>query len=1850
MAEESLRDLVVRLSLQGDNYTRNITAIQKLTRELESEFKLAASGNKDYENTLEGLSKKAEMYKGVIENQKKIVAEYEKIVVDANKKLEEANKNRIDAETRLAAVVDKESDEYTKLANELERCRKSSMNMSNAVTDANRHLNEAKIKLNELNVASKENQSRLEAAKAGWETSTSRIAAADVAIAKLSNDIQRANYDFEAATAGMKNVGDTVDGVQKKYDMLTEKVHIASEVYRQNVNALKASEDQLAAAKVGNNKDQIAEAEANVKKYTLAVSKSKAELEKFKAEHDSVGVSLNTLRGGWEASGEAAKRYKDTVTSMNSALKNAENMFKAQSASLRASDGSMAALDVKYKSLTAKSGLLQQKMAALSEELRNVQKQLNAAEEAGDTEKIESAKKEVNELTEELTGLNAKIAETNRQADETKGQALGKIIPALKDFNWELSSSGEKLQKVGGILQSTGAKMSALSAGIVALGKSVVQSAVDFEYSFSYVRKTVQTTEEGYTRLERASKEMSTTLATSASDINRVMMTAGQLGIEAKNVEAFSKAMTKVGIAANDLSAEEASTTFAQFMNIMGGTQGTERYNALASAVVEVGNTTATTESKVSAMMLRLAGAGRQIGMTEQDIVGIAAALSSVGIEAQMGGSSFSKALINIEKATVDGGEALKQYADLAGLTTKQFKELWETDPTEAFMKFVEGLAKLDEEGESAIKVLEDIGIKEIRLRDTMLRTVGSIDKMRTAINTARDAYEDTANFETRVNALLDTTRNRVENLKNKTQLLGIEFGNSLLPLAEKLVDTFNEWVDWFSKLDESEREHIVLIAGIVSAIGPLVTIAGTVTKGIGNIKIGLENLGVELGRATIKAVATKGAMVALGVGAAAAAVAIGYGVKAFIDWQSGAKAAREQQEALNQSISDFQSGVTTAYEKSKGLSLFGLSEDDFKFDEVEKGGKSWFQKTLDVWSDGKKETNKIVNDTIKDFKDGSTEIENYLRGQTDENPAGEYATDLALLEQIDKDVEEIIRKKQNGLFTEEDIANLQKLIGDRDAIKFKYGFIEEEGAYQGITDGVKAAMARGAEGDKVFADAFAASVSGYGAAVNSLDAEFDKKYNELQNNGASEEEIKALREWYDAQKKEESRQFAENLYNLSAETGVFGAEGEFSEIGTLIKTINEDMGLATGADATDESVAKLNADAQELLKNKEGIVEYATAVATMTEAYESAGIELPEYLQTASDGLQELIGTSTTELAILPEEVQEAMNNLSKQIEKESNEVFVSLNADALENSFTEWANGDHTPIKVSADATAIDSDLAQLEGTIVKISEPTDGTTQVTVLHPSIDGLEGTLVTYKDDGTAAITDLSTIKGLGGTVTAYKEGDDKEKLTLQLTTLDMLNGTVKAYNDYGVAKTVKLSELHNLEGWVTAYDERGREVTEFAPKTLAALYGHVVGVKDDMTPAQKLFIQRHFPALAEMLAYVKTINIAPDAVVPEVEINGKIVNIEPPENYSVAKGTKDLEYGYNTSVKESDKRSSILSQFAQIDLWKILAANYSPDSFLSGKKSIFRKYNTQQAVGTVNLKGGIDKDNLVQYITTAYDLLQQGAEFTPEEMERLQYAIDAVKLLQEYSEANNDPNYDMSSLFPESWNLSEELPLDEALDAYKTFAEESGTIVREKAKVLGNATDEGVKEGIEEKSDEVRNAMSHLTDDDMIGEAKSNLRSNSPSMVFYDIGQNVVQGMINGINDRTGDLRNAMRIAARAAVLEAKKELVIESPSHVFRDEVGAMMMKGIGVGVVKETANQRRIIANAARNLTASAKGGVSGYGVSNTTNNYDTKQSVEITGNTFQIRDDHDINALANEIAALMKKNKRAIGAWG
>ena len=440
-------------------------------------------------------------------------------------------------------------------------------------------------------------------------------------------------------------------------------------------------------------------------------------------------------------------------------------------------------------------------------------------------EQNEKAIKEFNKLTKE-------IAYTENQLESAKKK--------LQEINnLKLDNIAKQIDNVGNSIENVGEKVTIASAAVATSMVAVTKAAIDYEDAFAGVEKTVDATEEELSVMKDELIEMSKKMPTSANELAGIAESAGQLGIEKDNIISFTKTIADLGVATN-MTGEEAASTLAKYANITQMDQG--EFDKLGSTIVALGNNSATTEKDIADMALRLAGAGKQAGMTDAEILSIAASLSSVGIEAEAGGSAFSKLISQIQLAVETGNEDLHNFAEVANMTTDEFKKAFEENATNAIIEFITGLSNVEERGMSSIQVLDTMGITEVRMRDSLLRAAGASELFTSTIQLGTTAWNENIALTNEANKKYETTASKIEIAKNNINAIAIDLGEILLPIVIKVTDKIEDFTDWFEKLDEAEKNNIVRVASFVGALGPLLTIAGKMTKGIASAVVAVNN------------------------------------------------------------------------------------------------------------------------------------------------------------------------------------------------------------------------------------------------------------------------------------------------------------------------------------------------------------------------------------------------------------------------------------------------------------------------------------------------------------------------------------------------------------------------------------------------------------------------------------------------------------------------------------------------------------------------------------------------------------------------------------------------------------------------------------------------------------------------------------------------------------------------------------------------------------------------------------------------------------------------------------------------
>lgn len=399
-----------------------------------------------------------------------------------------------------------------------------------------------------------------------------------------------------------------------------------------------------------------------------------------------------------------------------------------------------------------------------------------------------------------------------------------------KQLNSEISSIGSKTSKALSGIGSAATKafgvatkaVAAVSAAVVAAGGFAIKAGIEFESAFTGVVKTVNATDEQLAKLQDDLRGMAQDMPTAAADLADIAASAGQLGIQTDNIAGFTKTIADLGVATN-LAGEEAATTLARFANITGMAQ--QDFDRLGSTIVALGNNLATSEAEIAAMAMRLAGAGTQVGLTEDQILSFAGALSSVGIEAEAGGTAFSTLMSNMQLAVETGNEDLINFAKIAGMSASQFKKAFQKDAAGAMIAFIAGLGQADEKGQSAIKMLNDMGITEIRLRDALLRASGASDLFTNSLQIGAEAWEENTALTKEAEQRYKTLESQLGIFKNRVTEIGIAFKESIDGPLNSIVTEANNVMAELIQTVETQG-----MSALPQAVG---TILGNVTAQI---------------------------------------------------------------------------------------------------------------------------------------------------------------------------------------------------------------------------------------------------------------------------------------------------------------------------------------------------------------------------------------------------------------------------------------------------------------------------------------------------------------------------------------------------------------------------------------------------------------------------------------------------------------------------------------------------------------------------------------------------------------------------------------------------------------------------------------------------------------------------------------------------------------------------------------------------------------------------------------------------------------------------------------------------------
>lgn len=876
MAESRFKGLSILMNMRDVGIERTMKQIRAQFKTLDSEMRRSNANFKQSEKNMQSYATRTkELTKAIdvtensmkdISNQlKKMTLEEQRSSVEAEKLRQEYSKqhralqmyqrqlNSTEQEMKQFGTTTKQTIFSMKKINDVLGTMKRQLNIANmAFQSTEKSTSSYKNYLNQLNTVIQKHQNTIRVLEGRYQKVAreqgvmskealelkEKILQEKATLGQLDNQYKKTTMEAKRFAFEQKTLTASMSEIRQKMSQVAQSLTISANKFKmsgQTAQAYKAriselnngmKQQQLIVQNLSRQYDfakkQYGATSQEAQQLNVKLSEERLKLKELNTQLNQTTQAHNRLemeqKQGISSMAQIRAKmsqFNDTLSLSRSNLARAGESVKAYGNHLNTLKTNMSEQRVVLRELIAQYNHVATAQGRDSQEAR----ELSSA--------ITQQKIKMNELESELdqTTQSYKRLETEqRNAERLSSTGFGRSIQSVNKYKDSIRNVGSTMRSVG----ST--SMLYMTMPAVAGMGTAIKSSIDWEQALAGVAKTTNMSGSELNKMGNEITKMSNTMPFAATEIAGVAEAAGQLGIKKQDITSFTRTMMNLGVATN-LTADEAATEFARFANA--ANMPIKDVDRLGSTVVALGNSTATTEKEIVDMAQRLAGAGAQAGFSSDEIMSVSAAMSSVGIESEAGGTAMTQIWNKMTKAVAEGGDTLDSFAQTAGVSGKEFAQIWENNPSKALSMFVKGLGETEGGAKGVLKALDDVGIKGIREADTIRRMANNHQVLDKALKTGSEGWKENSALTNEANIRYETMGSKLKMLKNTFINFARTIGDAVAPIVSFLADKLTGLFEHLQGTSNATKIAIAAFTLLGVAIPPLIVATGVLAHSI---------------------------------------------------------------------------------------------------------------------------------------------------------------------------------------------------------------------------------------------------------------------------------------------------------------------------------------------------------------------------------------------------------------------------------------------------------------------------------------------------------------------------------------------------------------------------------------------------------------------------------------------------------------------------------------------------------------------------------------------------------------------------------------------------------------------------------------------------------------------------------------------------------------------------------------------------------------------------------------------------------------------------------------------------------
>ncbi|XRJ96179.1 phage tail tape measure protein [Latilactobacillus sakei] len=536
--------------------------------------------------------------------------------------------------------------------------------------------------------------------------------------------------------------------------------------------------------------------------------------------------------------------FKVGATALKAQIRSTSSALKAQETAIQGNNKSVNGMQTAYKSMEQQMKNYNAQLAMQKKKYDEVKSQTasTASEQEKLTARQANAANQYNKTSANIEALRNRMTAINRE-----------II--LQSDGWtksgdKLVAFGNGLGKASQKLTSIGTNMTTKVTAPIAAGLGLAaKSAIDFSSQISAIGPLLTNggnltakVRQQLDQMSSSSKKWSMQFGVSTDKINDGMTEMVKRGYTAQQTMGAMPAVLNAAKASgddfNDVMHVSTSVLEQFGLKTTSTTGMLKNTSRVTDSLTYVANATAAGFQDMGEAMTYVGPSAHAAGISLEETAAAIGIMSNKGIEGSVAGTALRGALTRLMKPSKQNVAGFKAM----GVSVEDFKKGTLTLPEIIDKIKTNTSGWTDQQRASSIALA--FGTEAQAGMNALISEGG--DELRKYTKGAEDSAGTTKKIADQLN---DTQAAKVARFKESIHVLGIEFGQKLLPTLTPIIEKGTELIDSFSKMDSATQQSIIKWAIFAATVGPVSTVLGKTGSVISTTSTGLGLFAKGVGR-----------------------------------------------------------------------------------------------------------------------------------------------------------------------------------------------------------------------------------------------------------------------------------------------------------------------------------------------------------------------------------------------------------------------------------------------------------------------------------------------------------------------------------------------------------------------------------------------------------------------------------------------------------------------------------------------------------------------------------------------------------------------------------------------------------------------------------------------------------------------------------------------------------------------------------------------------------------------------------------------------------------------------------------